>query len=530
MHSRHVSPGTARSRGRSAGTLRAGLAALAAAGWAGPGGGGGCQSYERRPLDLEGHRAAFLARTPDACQAAALAEQLAAPPPEAPPFDPTDGLTCAEAEAIALVFNADLRLARLRAGVTRAAAEHAGLWEDPTIGVDLVRIIQGTPEPWKLFTSVGLTLPLSGRLEAEKQRAGLEHAAELARVAQREWSVRMSVRRAWSEWTALDHQAAATRQFLDRVEQVLAVVDAMERAGEMGRTEARLFRIEKATAAAELAALESRALEASLRLNQLMGVSPDAPLQPQAAGLAPAAGARGGSLRADDDADRVLRAPAMLVAAAEYEAAEKAVELEVRRQFPDLHLGPGYGREDGQDQVLLGLSVPIPLLNANRRAIAEALARRELARAAAETTLEQSIATLRAAEVRLAATSRRRAALESEVVPLVDAQYEDARRVARLGEVNTLVLLESLKRQQEAKVALIEAARDQAIAAVDVDEVLGPPPTPSSPPPAPPPAPPTGALPADSAQPGLDRRCDPQPLTPPTTSGSTPPNDHARTP
>jgi CRISPR system Cascade subunit CasA len=323
-----------------------------------------------------------------------------------------------------------------------------------------------------VFTSVGITIPISGRLEIEKQRAGVEHAAELARVAQREWSVRIAVRRAWSEWSALDAQLAATREFLSRVDQILVVVDKMEQAGEMARTEARLFRIEKATKASDLATLESRAREAELRLRQLMGMSPDAPLRFQAAGIGPT---RASTTANADAAELERRSPAMLVAAAEYEAAEKALELEVRKQYPDLHIGPGYGNEDGQNQVLLGLSVPIPILNANRQGIAEARARRELAQAGAETTLEQTIAAMRAAEVRLAAATRRRQTLETEVVPLVDAQYSDARQVARLGEVNTLVLLESLTRQQEAKIGLVEAARDEAIAASDVDELVGPP-------------------------------------------------------
>ncbi len=449
---------------------------------------GGCQSYERRPLDVAGHHAAFLARTPDGPEVRAFAQSLAtssATTAGAPTvgFDPADGITRDEAEAIALVFNADLRLARLKAGVTRATAENSGLWEDPTIGVDLTRIIEGTPEPWKVFGTVGITIPISGRLEIEKQRAGFEHAAELARVAQREWSVRMAVRRAWSEWSALDAQLAATRDFLARVDQILVVVDTMEHAGEMTRTEARLFRIERANKAADLAVLEARAREGDLRLRRLMGMSPDASLVLRAAGVGPG---RATNLRGVELGQCGQRSPALLVAAAEYEAAEKALELEVRKQYPDLHVGPGYGNEDGQRQVLLGLTVPVPILNANRRGIAEARAQRDVARATVEGTLEQTIAAIRAAEVRLAAATTRRQAFESEIVPLVDAQYADARQVARLGEVNTLVLLESLTRQQEAKIGLVEAARDEAVAAVDLEELIGPDPTASpseSPPP-----------------------------------------------
>lgn len=433
--------------------------------------GAGCQSYERAPLDLPAHASAFLARTPDAPEVRAFADRLAASAPaQDREFNPADGVSLHEAELIALVFNADLRLARLRAGVTRATADNAGLWEDPTIGVDLVRIIQGTPDPWKVFASVGLTLPLSGRLEIEKQRAGLEHAAELARVARAEWETRAAVRRAWIELAAHEARLSTTREFLSRVEEILSVVDAMEQAGEIPRTEARLFRIEKATKSAELAAIEFEAKQAALNLRRLMGLAPDADVQFRTEGF----GFAGATATDMNAADPQQRSPRMLVAMAEYEVAEKALELEIRRQYPDLQIGPGYGYEDGQDQLLLGLSLPIPILNANRQAIAQARAQREVARAEAETILEQFMASVREASLRAEALAAQRRAIEEQIVPLVDAQYADARRIAALGEVNTLVLLESLVRQQDAKVSLIEARRNEALAGVDLFELLGP--------------------------------------------------------
>jgi cobalt-zinc-cadmium efflux system outer membrane protein len=444
--------------------------------------GGGCQQYQPQPLDMPGHHAAFLARLPDSPPVREFAARLQATEPESAAFDPSDGISSREAELLALVYNADLRLARLRAGVTQATAQHAGLWDDPTIGLDLTRIIQSTPEPWKVFTSVGITLPISGRLEIEKQRAGAEHAAELARVAQHEWAVRMSVRRAWSEWSALVTLVSVTREFIDRVQEILPVVETMERAGEMSRTEARLFRIEKATKLAELASLESRTREAQLRLHQLMGLSPDATLTLVASGIGPATGDSLPAAGTASAASLQSRSPAMLVAAAEYQTAEHALELEIRKQYPDLHLSPGYGREDGQDQVTLGLSVPIPMLNGNRQAIAQATARRELARATAEATMEHLLSGVRAAELRFEAAHKRREILEAEIVPLLDAQYADARQLARLGDVNTLVLLESLTRQQEAKLNLIEARKNESVAAVDLQELVGPPHTPPLPP------------------------------------------------
>lgn len=436
---------------------------------------GGCQTYSPRPVNVAGHYAEFVARTPASAEVHAFVERLAseraAEAREPVDFDPADGVSCGEAELIALVYNAELRVARLRAGVRQAGAEHAGTWDDVTLGVDVAKIVESTPDPWKTFGNVGITIPISGRLAKERARAGAEHAAELARVAQREWAVRMDVRRTWSEWTSLDARVGATREFLTRVDQILAVVDKMEAAGEMARTEARLFRIERANKAAELAALESRGREASLRLRQLMGMSPDAQMELRGGGVAVAM---------ETDAERVDAAHlerwnmAMAVVMAEYEVAEKALELEVRKQYPDIQLSPGLGREEGQDQVLLGVSLPVPLLNANARAIAEARAEREVARAAVEATLEETVWAVRAAQERVAAATARRRSFEADVVPLVDAQYADARTMARMGEVNTLVLLESLTRQQEAKLGLVEAMHNEELAAIDLAELIGP--------------------------------------------------------
>jgi CRISPR system Cascade subunit CasA len=461
---------------RPVGALRAAaalpLAALAA-----------CQSYTPEPLELAQHRAAFLARTPDAPAIATVS--LAAPGP----FDLRDSVSLPEAEAVALVFNADLRIARARAGVTLASAEHAGLWADPVVGVDLTRIIQSVAHPWKVMSSVGITIPISGRLEIEKSLAGAEHAAELARVAELEWRTRAELRNAWARWTALDAQARAARDLLGAVEQVLGVVRRMEDANEIPRTEAALFRIELATRAAEQSLLDARAREASLAIAQLMGLSPDAALTLEPALPDPFVDAEANQRSTLQD-----RSPQLLVSRAEYEAAERSLELEVRRQYPDLTIGPGYGREDGVDEFLLGLSLPLPILNANRQAIAKALAERTLARTAAETTLERLLADLHAAHARLGAAAELRAALEDRIAPLVQAQYDDTRRLAELGEVNTLVLLETLTRRHDASVRLIEARLDEALAAIHVRELAGPD-TPPTPPTTPPDTNPTSAAP-----------------------------------
>lgn len=443
--------------------LRTGAAALSALALC------ACQSYERRPLDLAAHRDAWTARSPHDESVAAFAARLAGHSSAAEqraPFDPTDGLSLPEAEAVALVYNPDLRLARLRADVALAGARYAGLWEDPVLGVDLERIVKSVDHPWVIGATLGITIPLSGRTSVERDHATAEHRAALARVAEQEWQTRIALRRAWLEWSAQTVRVELARDLLDRIAAVVQIVDRLEQAGELSRIEARVFRAEHASRRADLRDLEAAAAEMQLTLRSLMGLSPRAPLDLVPAPLLAAAPA--------ETPEIAEISPTLATLRAEYDAAEEALRLEIQKQYPDLVIGPGYGEEDGDGRVLLGLSIPIPLWNRNQRAIAEAAAQRDLARAAFETEYERLSAQLAAARVRLEAATHRRQLLESEAVPLAQTQETEAQRVAALGQVDAPLMLDTLTRLYDVKSALLDARLAEALAALRIEELLGP--------------------------------------------------------
>ena len=170
-----------------------------------------------------------------------------------------------------------------------------------------------------------------------------------------------------------------------------------------------------------------------------------------------------------------LTNPELAVVRSEYEVAEQSLRTEVRKQYPDLTIGPGYGTDQGDDRVLLGLTLPIPLWNRNKQGVAEATAQREVARGRFESTYEQLASRLAIALVRYESGKAQRAMIESSVVPLADEQEADVRRVAALGRVDPLLLLESLQALHAAKLRLIDARASEAIGAIRVDELIGPP-------------------------------------------------------
>ncbi|MDA8085081.1 MAG: TolC family protein [Nitrospiraceae bacterium] len=67
----------------------------------------------------------------------------------------------------------------------------------------------------------------------------------------------------------------------------------------------------------------------------------------------------------------------VLAALQEYEASQSALQFEIAKQYPDVHIGPGYEWDQGDNRWSLGFSLVLPVLNQNQGPIAEARARRK---------------------------------------------------------------------------------------------------------------------------------------------------------
>lgn len=431
---------------------------------------GGCQRYSRSPLDLDAHRAAVALRSPIRPDVVEFARRSGAAPAGSGRYDPSDGLSLPEAEAVALFFNPQLRLARQRANVPRAGAAEAGRWEDPELAVDAERIIESVRDPWVLGGMLNITLPLSGRTGSERRKAMAEATVGGLRAIAEEWRVLAELRQEWVGWSAAGQRVEVTRQLVQELDAFARRADQLREAGELGPLDARLFHLQRVRHAAKLRGYESADRIARLRLRALIGLAPaaDVAFVPSMEGDPPPA--------PDDLAQAVQNHPRLRIARAEYEVAERTLALEVRKQYPDLKLGGGFGTDEGDERVLFGAAVPLPLLNANRRAIAEARANRDAVKAAAESEFEQLIGEAAAARATLEGARERLRYVEQELAPLADRQVEDAVRLGRAGEFEALVLLEALTAAYEAKLEVVDARSGVALAQRQLDALLPAPP------------------------------------------------------
>lgn len=425
----------------------------------------GCQSYHPSPLDASGHAAAWRDRGPADEKVRDFARRLETSAPRSVNFNPKDGLTMAEGEIVALVYNPDLRVARLKAGVAKATAEHAGRWDDPTLSIDVLKVTESVPSPWIVGSALSFTLPISGRLAVEKSRANASHHAELARVAEEEWNILRDLRKAWLTWSADRLRLEQAEHIVASLASVVETTGKLAEAGELPRTESALFKIERESRKADIARLRGRVNEGEQEIRSLLGISPAAPASLTPMLAVPRAKSRGKLAETN---------PTLIRLRGEYEVAELTLLREIRKQYPDLELGPNFLDEQGQSSIGIIGAIPIPIFNSNKGGIAAARAEREVARAAYETEVERTGGRLAAMRARLDGARARRQSLDSNVVPLVDRQIDDARKVLELGEGDSLVLLESLVRSHEAKLALIDARLDECDAQSEILHLLGP--------------------------------------------------------
>jgi outer membrane protein TolC len=280
------------------------------------------------------------------------------------------------------------------------------------------------------------------------------------------WKARAAARQAMLELYAAQQRVKLLDEAVARQEEVLKSLETRIQAGAESRgiaAQPRLLQTQLRLQAADAARAESLA---RVSLASALGMSAAAIAQ---AKFSFAAFDRSsGAVRHRYTA--LTHRADVLAALADYASAEGALRLEVAKQYPDVHLNPGYQLDAGQNKWGVGIGMTLPILNQNRGAIGEAEGRRrEMAakfnavQAKALNEVDRAAASLAAARAKLAVAEqlfsqqskqvemeeRRLAAGDEDRLALLNARVERA-----------TILLGRLDAQVEVQAALgaLEAA------------------------------------------------------------------------
>lgn len=343
----------------------------------------GCAHYQPKPLAARDIAHSLRSRT---LADDGLRAFLEANKPELVTAWPRPVWNLDELTWAAFYYHPSLDVARADWDVAQAGIKTAGGRPNPTVTVTPAYDsgIAGNFSPWLPTIIFDLPIETAGKRHRRIEQA--KYLSESARlnIATAAWQVRSALRN-----SMLDHAAAEQRVSL--LQQQVAVQqevgDRLKRqlqAGAIATAEITAARVALAKASAELADAQRQVATARVRVadsigvpvSALAGVSLEIDLSgPSTAEPLQPAGFRDAALHSRAD---------ILGALSEYAATQSALQLEIAKQYPDVHLSPGYSwnqGNQGDSQWQLGLTVELPVLNRNQGPIAEAEARRKAAAA-----------------------------------------------------------------------------------------------------------------------------------------------------
>jgi len=339
-----------------------------------------CAHFHPRPLSARSSLVAFQARSLNAAGLRAfLAANHVEPPAPGAPWS-LRALTLT-----AFYYQPALAEARLRLLAAQAARVTAGERPNPTLAITPAYDagVPGAVHPWIVPLSFDWPIETAGRRGYRLAQA--RHLAAAARwdLVGAVWQVRGRVRAALlALHAALRAEALLAREEATR-RNVLRLLEGQLGAGNVSSYEVAQARIalDRVTLARQAAA--GRARQARIALAGALGV-PVRALDGARFALPDPQGLPEGLTRRRIRQQALLGRADIRAALERYAASQSALQLQIARQWPDIHLGPGFAWNAqlvGDRQWQLGLSLPLPVLNRGRGPIAEARAQRSLAAA-----------------------------------------------------------------------------------------------------------------------------------------------------
>ena len=335
----------------------------------------GCASFHPEPVSPSHALSAFEARTLDDHGLKEFTEknlQRKITPWPPPSWDLTM-LTLA-----ALYYHPDMDVARAKRGVAEAGVVTAGGRPNPAAGLSIQHHSEapGGISPWTWGLTLDIPIETAGKRGYRIEQA--KHLSEAARlnIATAAWQVRSRLRKSLLDLysakqmeTLLKSKEAAQEQITKMLQQRLA-------AGEVSQPDVTQAHISLDQTRLSLHDAQKQGSQALARLAEALGL--------------PASALDGADIVFDfadrfptrlplDDIRRqaLLGRSDILSALAEYAASQAALQLEIAKQYPDIHLGPSYSWDQGDNKWSFGLSVTLPVFNRNQGPIAEAEARRK---------------------------------------------------------------------------------------------------------------------------------------------------------
>lgn len=383
-----------------------------------------------------------------------------------------DGLSLEVARELLPVLDPELQLAFSRELPALAGREHAGLWPDPTLNVDLANALSGGALD-ELDVLVQVPLAIAGRQQALANRLDAQARLAVARAESQVFERARELEADWVAWSLALAEERSNRALAEDLAGPLERIEVLVESGNLGTVESGLLRLARLDAERRAVAASQRAQDLELRILHSLGLRARGRVafEPLAFGGDPLTFG-GDSGEPEGSVSREL--PELIAAAAALEVADAAVQEAHRARFVEPSLGAGAGREGGGRRVLFGLQVPIPLWNRGLGALAQAVARREVAAQTYELAYERALEREERARRAMRSARGRRAPVEQGLLPLALEQESILSELLTLGDLRPFLLVDAMERRQAAELERLQLLGEELVARMELEALQAP--------------------------------------------------------
>lgn len=377
-------------------------------------------------------------------------------------------VTLEEALRLFAERNPELQIIRAEAAAARGRARQAGAFPNPAILATHETLDRGAASYSETYYNLSQRIVWPWKLSARSGAA--EATARALEAAVRADSLRLAfeVKRVYLEAIVADERSAA-------IDEAIRVVRQVERSGrarfargdisgyELRRLGLARARYESALASAMFAVGESRRALAA----QILPEHAAARAVDTLAGPPPEVTVSGPTGAWD-------RRPERAAAEAQRIAALQSLSAARRERFPDLTLTAGYKTQSDEfDGIFLGGSLPLPIFDRNRGAIAAAAADSRAAAARLTRARLRVERDIRAAADRYRSIRSHYDLVAGRLLSEATELLEIARAAYAEGEMSLLELLDATDAYRDARVRRAELLSDYWTAYYDLERALG---------------------------------------------------------
>jgi len=412
----------------------------------------GCRSYAPQPLDPN----EILARIAEERDTAAQGEVV----------------SLREAVDLMRSYNPRLQEARAAYATERAVADVKTPLPNPTL--DLAPLFTDVAslgsDRWGGDLGLGWTIVVAGKLRLNDELNAIRAEAASVEVAATAREEYLALRGEMLDLAMAARIDDATNTLYRTAQRAAAAVRAMVRATQGTALDVLQFEQELYNAEADLAVSAEVTAVARATLGARTGVAPDAFERADAPPLPALLPDR------DELGQRMLRDhPALSRLRALYAVAEKELQIEIARQYPDINIAELYASEEGANKYGIGIGIELPLFDRNQPAIARADAHRNEIRAQFEAQVRRGLGDIDTAYGRLRARRRQLEILDTKLEPATKRTLAMARRAVEVGSVDGLQFLTVVKDNRRIRIRVLETRQEVLNSWADLEAACGSP-------------------------------------------------------